>query len=315
MGSKTYIEWNRWIDIRPGIRLNIYDFAPGEQTGEIDRNGHDATYDFDFALSGKWRLELHYATGEKQCILIKAGNSGLHLLRLSARTFQSKATILSTGNLRGVLISVDSKAMRETAGSLFSLLPPVMERIGMERQHTIVSQFSPILPAMRMAVQQIMVPPLGGSMSRLYLESKAIELVALKMSQYENALPQRSAQRLKPEDIQRIRRARELLIRDITDPPSIPTLARMVGINDQKLKSGFRQVFGDTVYRTLKTVRMEVARKRLNLAEENVLQVANRVGYANPGHFAAAFREHFGVTPGSYLSHQRLANTANRKIR
>jgi AraC-like DNA-binding protein len=52
---------------------------------------------------------------------------------------------------------------------------------------------------------------------------------------------------------------------------------------------------------------MEAARQQLDLAEENVLQVANRVGYANPGHFAAAFRKHFGVTPSAYLAHQRLA--------
>lgn len=307
MGSKTHIEWNRWLDVRPGIRLNIYDFPPGKQPGELDRNGHETTYEFDFTLSGQWRLELRYATGEKQCMLTGAGSSGLYILRLSDRPFQTTSEVLSRDNLKGVMISIDSKTMREMAGRLFPSLPPRMTRMGMDRQHALVSQCTPILPAMRMAMQQILAPTLGGSMSRLYVESKALELIALKMAQYENGRPKRNPNRLKSEDVQCIRRAREILMQDIADPPSIPVLARMVGINDQKLKSGFRQVFGDTVYRTLKTARMEAARQQLDLAGENVLQVANRVGYANPGHFAAAFRKHFGVTPSTYLAHQRLA--------
>ena len=46
------------------------------------------------------------------------------------------------------------------------------------------------------------------------------------------------------------------LTQRMDDPPSLVELARKVGINDYKLKVGFREVFGTTVYKYLHTHRM-----------------------------------------------------------
>ncbi len=75
--------------------------------------------------------------------------------------------------------------------------------------------------------------------------------------------------------------------------------------NEQKLKFGFRKVYGDTVYRTLRATRVEKARQYFDQAEDNILQVANQVGYANASHFTAAFRDCFGMTPSVYLSNRK----------
>jgi AraC family transcriptional regulator, transcriptional activator of the genes for pyochelin and ferripyochelin receptors len=85
------------------------------------------------------------------------------------------------------------------------------------------------------------------------------------------------------------------------EPPSLLTLARQVGLNDFKLKRGFRQVFGTTVFGYLHEHRMERARQLLEERRLNVTAVACTVGYANPSHFAGAFKRKFGVNPSAYL--------------
>ncbi|NJP11476.1 MAG: helix-turn-helix transcriptional regulator [Leptolyngbyaceae cyanobacterium RU_5_1] len=106
---------------------------------------------------------------------------------------------------------------------------------------------------------------------------------------------------LKPDDIDRIYYARKILLQNLGHPPSLMELARAVGMNDRKLKEGFRQVFGTTVFGCLHDYRMEQARSLLRERQLNVKQVARVVGYASPTSFHAAFCKRFGMTPGAYL--------------
>jgi AraC-like DNA-binding protein len=82
-------------------------------------------------------------------------------------------------------------------------------------------------------------------------------------------------------------------------PPSLPELARHVGLNEFKLKTGFRTLFGTSVFAYLRAQRMELARRLLVQRGQSVTEVALRVGYANPSKFALAFRKHFGFPPSA----------------
>ncbi|MEM8612709.1 MAG: AraC family transcriptional regulator [Cyanobacteria bacterium P01_H01_bin.105] len=160
-------------------------------------------------------------------------------------------------------------------------------------------------PLMAIALQQILQCPYQGAARRLYLESKGLELIALYLGQLKTSLPASPSvkgRRLKPEDISRIYQARDILIRNIHTPPSLLSLARQVGINDCKLKRGFRQVFGTTVFGYLHSYRMEQAARLLQTNQMMVTGVAAAVGFTNRGAFAAAFRRKFGVNPRVYQS-------------
>jgi AraC family transcriptional regulator, transcriptional activator of the genes for pyochelin and ferripyochelin receptors len=78
-------------------------------------------------------------------------------------------------------------------------------------------------------------------------------------------------------------------------------LARQVGLNDYKLKRGFRQLFGTTVFGYLHAERMEKARTLLMNRQMKVTEVSHTVGYASLPSFSLAFRKRFGVSPRSYL--------------
>lgn len=180
-------------------------------------------------------------------------------------------------------------------------LPSGFSHLRRSSDQTYYTQASTTTTAMHMAVQQILQCPFQGLTKRMYLEGKVWELIALQLAQNrEIACPNKGSKPLHPEDIERIHYAKELLASRLNNPPSLIELARLVGINDCKLKAGFRQVFGTTVFGYLQSCRMEQSRQLLEAGEMSVSEAAQAVGYANRSHFAIAFRKKFGVNPSTY---------------
>ena len=68
-----------------------------------------------------------------------------------------------------------------------------------------------------------------------------------------------------------------------------------------KLKEGFKQLYGDTVYAYLLDHKMEEARRMLEERQYNVNEVGLKLGYSTASHFIAAFKKKFGTTPKKYL--------------
>jgi AraC-like DNA-binding protein len=165
---------------------------------------------------------------------------------------------------------------------------------------------------MQTALQQILHCPFQGITKRIYLESKVWELMALlleqQVHQHQNPKKTRHVHWLRPDDVDRIHQARDILLHRLDNPPSLIELARQVGLNDCTLKRGFRQVFGTTAFGCLHNHRLEQARQLLEERRLNISEIAQAIGFANRSYFAAAFRKKFGVSPREYLS--RYKNSA-----
>ena len=159
--------------------------------------------------------------------------------------------------------------------------------------------------AMQIALQQILNCPYQGFTRRLYLESKLWELMTLILADYSSDPSKSKAQSLKSEDVERIHYAGEILRSHLANPPSLMGLARQVQINDHKLKIGFKEIFGTTVFGYLHDCRMEQARQLLETGELSVGRAAQAVGFANRSHFAVGFRKKFGINPGLYRKHKQ----------
>jgi len=161
-----------------------------------------------------------------------------------------------------------------------------------------------ISPDMLKVLQQIIDCPYQGLVQQLFLEGKALELLALQFARW--AEPQKSENSvvsLKPDDIERLHFASKLLIQRASTPPSLLELARQVGLNDRKLKQGFLQVFGTTVFGYLQDYRLQRSQQLLKAGEMSVTEVAHTVGYASLPSFSKAFRKKFGYSPLAYMTH------------
>ncbi|WP_231848327.1 helix-turn-helix transcriptional regulator [Gloeobacter violaceus] len=158
-----------------------------------------------------------------------------------------------------------------------------------------------VSPALQQILRQIVRCPYSGLAKRLYLEAKALEAAALVLEHEQEVRQGRCLQHaLQSDCVERICRAREIVLQNLDRPLALAELARRVGLNECALKRGFRQVFGTTVFGYLRDYRLEQARQLLLSGEANVSGVMQAVGFADRGHFAAAFRKKFGVAPKDY---------------
>lgn len=150
---------------------------------------------------------------------------------------------------------------------------------------------------MQIVLQQIVTAPYQGMLQKMYWESKILELLVLQLSQLLNKKYQRKIIALKQLEIDKIYQAKEILINNLVEPPTLMSLAQQVGIHHMKLKQGFKELFATTPFAYLREYRLEVARNLLLENRSSVISVASNVGYSNASHFAAAFKRKYGVSP------------------
>lgn len=135
-----------------------------------------------------------------------------------------------------------------------------------------------------------------------YIDALSIEILTQLLGEFSNQeRHRRTCSPLTTHDLNRIYEARDYLAQHYSKPPSIPALARLVGTNQTKLKAGFRQVTGLTLYDFVLKCRMERAVELLVTGDFSIAEVAYRVGYEYPTNFTYAFRKYHGRLPRTWI--------------
>ena len=166
-----------------------------------------------------------------------------------------------------------------------------------EKIHHLMSP-QQIKPVLMLPFNQIENCTFEGLTRLIYLESRAMEVLSLTLEM--EILSERQSNNylhLKSSDRDSINQAKELMAENMVDPLTINQLAKKVGINTFKLKNGFKQLYGTTIFGYLRDIRLARARVLLEDKELNISEIANAVGYSNPSHFSVAFRKKYGCNP------------------
>lgn len=101
-------------------------------------------------------------------------------------------------------------------------------------------------------------------------------------------------------EVDSIQAAREMIRKNIRYHFVIREIAQKVGMNEFKLKNGFRELFGNGVYEYLRGERMQVARQLLTDSGRSIKEIASMTGYRSVNSFIKAFKKMYGVTPGDF---------------
>ena len=83
---------------------------------------------------------------------------------------------------------------------------------------------------------------------------------------------------------------------------NVEALGDAVGLSRVQLHRRVKDITGITVGEFIRNLRLQQAARLLEEGDTTVSQVTYAVGFANPTHFSAAFKKHFGVTPSEYLA-------------
>lgn len=155
-------------------------------------------------------------------------------------------------------------------------------------------------PKMFGVVHDILNCSLSGNLRKIVIEAKVLELVALQLDQLVKRDQASTHQKINPKDQDAFYALRDFLHQSFADDHSLRTLSKTFGLNEFKLKKGFKEIFGTTVFDYLHDLKMEHARRLLQDAGAYVNEVSGLVGYKNPNHFSTAFKRKFGINPTQY---------------
>ena len=152
-----------------------------------------------------------------------------------------------------------------------------------------------ITPRIRAILFDIIHSKRKGYFKQLFLESKIAELLLHQLEQFEMHDEQALLQVKK--DVEKLNYVKELIETDPLSDFSLHSLARKAGINDFKLKKGFKILFGSTVFDYLNNLKMEYSKHLLLDEKKSIAETSDILGYSQPQHFSAAFKKRFGYPP------------------
>jgi AraC-like DNA-binding protein len=107
-----------------------------------------------------------------------------------------------------------------------------------------------------------------------------------------------SEQRLR--DLALLRRVRDRIDREYTQPLNVEALAHGVHLSAGHLSREFKAAYGESVYSYLMTRRIERAMSLLRMGELSVTEVCFAVGSSSLGTFSTRFTELVGMPPSVY---------------
>ncbi|MEL6844881.1 MAG: AraC family transcriptional regulator, partial [Bacteroidota bacterium] len=171
-------------------------------------------------------------------------------------------------------------------------------RLAMDKKESaILSPYNyPISPAMVHLIQEILHCKRKGIFKRIFLEAKVSELLLLQLEQI-SSLDASKTNVLSKHEVDRMYAVKDYLERHLDQAQPLFRLAQEFGTNEYALKTGFKEVFGTTVFNFWQSAKMNQAKKMLLTGELNVSEVADQIGYKNPQHFSTAFKRRFGYSP------------------
>tara|TARA_B100001287_G_scaffold3938_1_gene3000 strand:- start:6016 stop:6888 length:873 start_codon:yes stop_codon:yes gene_type:complete len=102
------------------------------------------------------------------------------------------------------------------------------------------------------------------------------------------------------ENFKKIQKAKNIVINNMTTPPTLIELSNEINLSLKKLKEGFKKIYGKPVYQFLLEYKMELAKKLLTENSYNVNEVSLKLGYSTSSHFITAFKNKYGITPKNF---------------
>ncbi len=274
-------------NIKLGYALHLYDKLHDVKTAKSE----DEKVRLHMGLKGDY--EFHYKQLNKRYDL--AG--GHHNIMYS----------------KGIELEVNNKSLAiETLGIAFpkelfisftqdadDLLKQFSEHI-LEGKNVIISEeWGTISSPIQQVVDDIISNPYSGSLESIFLLAKTLELLVLCVHNYKKSNEYQYHYLKTKTDKEAIIAARDFINERLDNPPNLTEIARHVGLNEFKLKYGFKEMFKSTIFGYLTDRRLNLANNYLKNTDKTLAQIAYDLGYSSPQHFSNQFRKKFGVTPKS----------------
>jgi AraC-like DNA-binding protein len=188
--------------------------------------------------------------------------------------------------------SVIAGALGDNAGSVSQRMAGFLQSLGRGTHY----YYLPIDAEIIASARALCRSRFSGRLRLLHYEAKVLELLCLILAAADR-LADFVADHYGEADLRRLQRARDILGTEFNPVPQTASLARRLGINETKLKRGFKALYGHPLHEFANNCRMQHALQLLRDRHLMVRHVAAEVGYTHQTTFANSFKRHFGYRP------------------
>jgi AraC-like DNA-binding protein len=284
---------------KSGLQIYMHDYV-ALKAFTMQSDATSPSFGFRFCISDHTKLDLECL---KESLMIRTGESGAFYFPNMKSCIENRPGM----HIHKIFIMVEPSFF-------WSAIEDDMDAIPFDAKAMLNADkdiYEPyhttdlVTPAMRMIVEQMFRCPYEGITRRIFIEGKAMELIACKLNQIKSAGHEsKNNSSLSTSDIERIHFAEELLTRNLSSPPNTIELAKAIGVSRSKLYRGFSQLYGASPMEYLRLKRIEKAREMVRNKELSMTQIAYTLGYSSSSHFTKAFRDFFGMPPTNYRQNE-----------
>lgn len=270
--------------------FKIYYFNNLTQAKQLFKNSLNDNYiQLYFCSTGKCSVAFNM---EHCAINLTEGNSSLVYFK------DEKMTVLFNlppkSELFAILISI------EYFHSLFSIEGNFLFNFNSFKIGKPIIEPKETTTTIKIILTQLITKQTNENLRPIFIKGKVFELLSYYFSTQSDNDTEHCPYIANEETVSKIKHAKQIIIEEMNNPPSLGELAKIVGLNIKKLKTDFKEFYGDPVFTFLLNYKMELAKKLLQEQQLNVNEIAVHLGYSTSSHFIAAFKRKYKITPKQF---------------
>lgn len=275
--------------------IHINDFVILVEEADSAKIEVDACY-FDepivavaFYGSGNVDLAVKYGKKQKDFQYTK----GLSLSFYADEKVEFEHTVSPNKNLKCIVVATKLSKLEQLPNQEGDLFSDLLKELVNPKDHYVEGPSFFMTPEMENIVDAFFSNSYSGKTKMMFFRSQITALLSHFFGQL--ALKQEEAS--KPRHREQLNKAKDILLENLENPPSLSELSKAIGFNTTRLKKEFKAIFGVPVFKYLQNERLASAHKLISENEATVQEAAWQVGYDSLSSFSNAFAKKFGYRP------------------
>jgi len=275
--------------------ININDFTILVEEASTDGVTVDSCH-FDepviaVAFYGSGNVDLKVKYGTK----VKAFNytKGLALSFYADGKVEFEHTVSPDKPLRCVLIATSIRNLDNLPNEEGEIFSSLLHELVNPSDHYVEGPQFYMTPDMDRIVDSVFNMKYHGKTKMMFFRSQMTAL----LSHFFGQLALLQTEKINTTERDKLYMAKELLLNNLDNPPSLSELSRQIGLNSYTLKKNFKELFGLPVFKYLQNERLKTAHDLIRNQDATVQEAAWQVGYDSLSSFSNAFEKKFGYRP------------------
>ncbi len=193
------------------------------------------------------------------------------------------------------------------------------EMILHQKEFNTINQHLPVDAGILGILKNIMECPFTGDMKLAFIREHIRALLTLQLFHFNPIVSGkkiRQDKKINKRDEDILQEVKKYLDQHFLNPASLDSLSKHFGINEFKLKHGFKVLFDTSPMRYLQYKRLEYSLFLLRETDKTIKKIADEIGYTHAANFTTAFTKTFGNSPLYYRggTQERYAMTADEIV-